>query len=41
MTAENLLPVPELFAPFDEADTLKAEATELPSWDLTPRQICD
>ncbi len=41
MTAENLLPVPELYAPFDEADQLKIEAGELPSWDLTPRQICD
>lgn len=41
MTAENLLPVPELYAPFDEADKLKQEASELPSWDLTPRQICD
>jgi len=41
MTAENLLPVPELYAPFDEANKLKQEASELPSWDLTPRQICD
>ena len=41
MTAENLLPVPELYAPYDQAENLKAEATELVSWDLTPRQICD
>ncbi|MEM7242849.1 MAG: bifunctional sulfate adenylyltransferase/adenylylsulfate kinase [Pseudomonadota bacterium] len=41
MTAENLLPVPELYAPFDAAEGLKTEAAELPSWDLTPRQICD
>jgi sulfate adenylyltransferase len=41
MTAENLLPVPELYAPFDEANALKEEAAQLPSWDLTPRQICD
>ncbi len=41
MTAENLLPVPELYAPFDEANKLKQEAAELLSWDLTPRQICD
>tara|TARA_R110002096_G_scaffold74746_4_gene176954 strand:+ start:15635 stop:17347 length:1713 start_codon:yes stop_codon:yes gene_type:complete len=41
MTAENLLPVPELYAPFDAADALKMEAAELVSWDLTPRQICD
>ncbi|PIB23430.1 adenylyltransferase [Amylibacter kogurei] len=41
MTAENLLPVPELYAPFDQADALKLEASDLVSWDLTPRQICD
>ncbi|KAB7610435.1 bifunctional sulfate adenylyltransferase/adenylylsulfate kinase [Amylibacter sp. SFDW26] len=41
MTAENLLPVTELYAPFDEAEKLKQEAGQLPSWDLTPRQICD
>ena len=36
MIAKNLLPVPELYAPFDRADDLKQEATELASWDLTP-----
>ncbi len=41
MMIENLLPVPELYAPFNEAAALKDEAGELPSWDLTPRQICD
>jgi sulfate adenylyltransferase len=41
MTAENLLPVPELYAPFDEAEKLKHQAGQLTSWDLTPRQICD
>jgi sulfate adenylyltransferase len=41
MLIENLLPVPELYAPFNEAAALKEEAGELPSWDLTPRQICD
>jgi sulfate adenylyltransferase len=41
MMIENLLPVPELYAPFNEAGALKEEAVELPSWDLTPRQICD
>ena len=41
MTADNLLPVPELYAPFDAAAELKKEAAELPSWDLSPRQICD
>ena len=41
MTSENLLPVPELYAPFDTAEALKMEATELASWDLTARQTCD
>ncbi|MEM9210654.1 MAG: bifunctional sulfate adenylyltransferase/adenylylsulfate kinase [Pseudomonadota bacterium] len=41
MIAENLLPVPELYAPFDQADALKEEATGLVSWDLTRRQMCD
>ncbi|MEM9715959.1 MAG: bifunctional sulfate adenylyltransferase/adenylylsulfate kinase [Pseudomonadota bacterium] len=41
MIAENLLPVPELYAPFDQADALKQEATDLLSWDLTHRQLCD
>lgn len=37
----NLAPVPELYVSYDSAQKLKAEAAELPSWDLTPRQICD
>ena len=41
MTAENLLPVPELYAPFNQAEALKLEAAVLVSWDLTSRQICD
>ncbi|MEO0341876.1 MAG: bifunctional sulfate adenylyltransferase/adenylylsulfate kinase [Pseudomonadota bacterium] len=41
MIAENLLPVPELYAPFDQADDLKLAATDLVSWDLTGRQLCD
>jgi len=41
MSIENLLPVPELYAPFNEAAGLKEEAGALPSWDLTQRQICD
>ena len=41
MTAENLLPVPELYALFDTAEALKMEAAELVSWDLTQRQTCD
>ncbi len=41
MIADNLLPVPELYAPFDTAPTLKDEAGDLVSWNLTVRQICD
>ncbi len=41
MTAPNLVPIPELFVSFDSAAKLKHEAAELPSWDLTPRQVCD
>ena len=37
----NLAPVPELYVSHDSAQKLKAEAGSLPSWDLTPRQICD
>jgi len=41
MPDSNLAPVPELYAPFDRVDSLKVEAGQLVSWDLTPRQICD
>ena len=34
-------PIPELYVSSDSAIKLKMEAAELPSWDLTPRQICD
>ncbi len=37
----NLSPIPELYTSHDNARKLKAEATDLISWDLTPRQICD
>jgi len=37
----NTAPIPELFVSYDSAQKLKIEAGELPSWDLTPRQICD
>lgn len=33
--------VRELYAPADQIPALRAEAGALPSWDLTPRQICD
>ncbi|MCB2134844.1 MAG: sulfate adenylyltransferase, partial [Rhodobacteraceae bacterium] len=37
----NIAPIPELYVSFDSAQKLKAEAGNLPSWDLTQRQICD
>ncbi|MEM7377126.1 MAG: sulfate adenylyltransferase, partial [Pseudomonadota bacterium] len=37
----DLGPVPELYVSADSAEKLKREAADLPSWDLTPRQICD
>jgi len=36
-----LVPVPELYVSYDNAQKIKMEAAELVSWDLTPRQICD
>src|SRR4029079_17678480 len=41
MTANNLAPIPELYVSAESAAKLKHEAGDLPSWDLTPRQICD
>jgi sulfate adenylyltransferase len=41
MPAPNLVPIPELFVSYDSAAKLKVEAAELPSWDLTARQVCD
>jgi sulfate adenylyltransferase len=41
MPASNLVPIPELFVSYDSAAKLKVEAAELPSWDLTARQVCD
>jgi len=38
---QNLTPIPELFVSYDSAVKLKLEAAELPSWDLTARQVCD
>ena len=37
----NLAPIPELYVSYDSAQKLKHEAGALPSWDLTPRQVCD
>ena len=41
MTLPNLAPIPELYVSYECAQKLKVEAGSLPSWDLTPRQICD
>ena len=41
MTAFNLVPIPELYVSSECAVKLKLEAGTLPSWDLTPRQVCD
>ncbi|MEM9708707.1 MAG: bifunctional sulfate adenylyltransferase/adenylylsulfate kinase [Pseudomonadota bacterium] len=37
----NHAPIPELYVSYESAQKLRVEAGELPSWDLTPRQICD
>jgi sulfate adenylyltransferase len=34
-------PLPELYVSPDSASKLKLEAADLPSWDLTARQVCD
>ena len=41
MQIPNHVPVPELYVSYESAQKLKADAGEMPSWDLTPRQICD
>ncbi len=41
MQLPNLVPIPELYVSYESAQKLKIEAGDLPSWDLTPRQICD
>ncbi len=41
MTLSNLAPIPELYVSYDSALKLKHEAGNLPSWDLTARQVCD
>ena len=37
----NHLPIPELYVSAETAAALKDEAGDMPSWDLTQRQICD
>ncbi|TRW95203.1 bifunctional sulfate adenylyltransferase/adenylylsulfate kinase [Paracoccus sp. M683] len=41
MTEANQTPIPELYVSPEAASALKDEAGNMPSWDLTPRQICD
>ncbi|NGQ90608.1 bifunctional sulfate adenylyltransferase/adenylylsulfate kinase [Rhodobacter sp. HX-7-19] len=41
MTLSNTAPIPELYVSPESAQKLKHEAGNLPSWDLTPRQVCD
>jgi sulfate adenylyltransferase len=41
MPLSSLSPIPELYVSYESAQKLKAEAGNLQSWDLTPRQICD
>ena len=41
MVSQPLAPIPELYVSYDSAQKLKLEAADLPSWDLTPRQVCD
>lgn len=41
MSSPNHLPIPELYVSPASAERLKIEAAALPSWDLTPRQLCD
>ncbi|MDH5797313.1 MAG: winged helix-turn-helix transcriptional regulator, partial [Paracoccaceae bacterium] len=38
---QNLAPIPELYVSYESAQKLKAEAGNLLSHDLNPRQICD
>ncbi|PCJ75671.1 MAG: adenylyltransferase [Rhodobacteraceae bacterium] len=41
MSNQAHAPVPELYVSYDSAMKLKVEAGDLPSWDLTARQLCD
>ncbi|MCC6863865.1 MAG: bifunctional sulfate adenylyltransferase/adenylylsulfate kinase [Rhodobacteraceae bacterium] len=41
MTLSHHDPIPELYVSADSAQKLKLKAANLPSWDLTARQICD
>ena len=41
MSISNHAPIPELYVSYESAQKLKVDAGSLPSWDLTPRQVCD
>lgn len=41
MSPSDHAPIKELYAAPDEVEALKHKAAALPSWDVTPRQICD
>ncbi|MDB6181366.1 bifunctional sulfate adenylyltransferase/adenylylsulfate kinase [Paracoccus fistulariae] len=41
MTNPNHLPIPELYVSPEASAALKDDAGNMPSWDLSPRQICD
>ncbi|CAM3246353.1 bifunctional sulfate adenylyltransferase/adenylylsulfate kinase [Paracoccus nototheniae] len=41
MTNSNQTPIPELYVSEAAAEALKDDAGQMPSWDLTARQICD
>ncbi|RJL00725.1 bifunctional sulfate adenylyltransferase/adenylylsulfate kinase [Paracoccus aestuarii] len=41
MSLANQTPIPELYVSEASAGALKDAAGQMPSWDLTPRQICD
>ena len=39
--SKNHAPIPELYAPLEDREALKQQAGQMPSHDLTPRQLCD
>jgi sulfate adenylyltransferase len=41
MLPSNLVPIPELYVSSDSAAKLRHAAGDMPSWDLTQRQVCD
>ena len=41
IAAPNTTPIPELYVSSESAAKLKLQAADLPSWDLSHRQLCD